>query len=103
MQRYLMIAGLGLALTIPAALPAMAQSPNVQQLLKGLTTGDQSHDKAVRDAFERGYQRGRQDEARQMADRSSRRGNEDYRRGSSDYDRDSDRRYQDSDRYSNNR
>jgi hypothetical protein len=103
MQRYLMITGLGFALSVPAALPAMAQSPNVQQFLKGLTTGDESHDQAVRDAFERGYQRGQQDEARQMADRSSRRGNEDYRRGSSDYDRDSDRSYQNSNRYSNNR
>ena len=55
----------------PAPDPAMAESSNIQQLLQGLTTGDKSHDQAVRDAFERGYQRGRQDEARQMADRSS--------------------------------
>jgi len=49
-------------------------------LLQGLTTGNQSQDQALRDAFERGYQRGRQDEARQQRpdrssnDRSSRRG-----------------------------
>ncbi len=46
------------------ATPASAQVPNVQQLLKGLTNGNQDQDQALRDAFERGYQRGRQDEAR---------------------------------------
>jgi hypothetical protein len=50
----------GLLLIVPAA----AQSPNVQQLLQGLMTGNQGQDQALRDAFERGYQRGRQDEAR---------------------------------------
>ncbi len=43
--------------------PAAAQVPNVQQLLQGLTTGNQGQDTALRDAFERGYQKGRQDEA----------------------------------------
>ncbi len=51
--------------------PVEAQVPNVQQLLQGLTTGNQGQDQALRDAFERGYQKGRQDEA-QM--RSSDRG-----------------------------
>ena len=45
------------------AVPATAQVPNVQQLLQGLTTGNQGQDQGLRDAFERGYQRGRQDEA----------------------------------------
>ncbi len=44
--------------------PASAQAPNIGQLLQGLTTGNQNQDQALRDAFERGYQRGRQDEAR---------------------------------------
>ena len=46
------------------AAPAHAQAPNIGQLLQGLTTGNQGQDQALRDAFERGYQRGRQDEAR---------------------------------------
>jgi hypothetical protein len=48
---------------------ASAQAPNVQQLLGGLLTGNQNQDQALRDAFERGYQRGRQDEAKQQARR----------------------------------
>lgn len=59
MQRTVVATLVGLALTGPAA----AQVPNVQQLLQGLTTGNQGQDQALRDAFERGYQRGRQDEA----------------------------------------
>jgi hypothetical protein len=78
MQRIVVATLLGLAL----AGPATAQAPNVQQLLQGLTTGNQSQDQALRDAFERGYQRGRQDEARQQ--RSN--------RGGSDRSRDADDR-----------
>lgn len=44
--------------------PALAQSSSPQQLLQGLLTGNQNQDQAVRDAFERGYRAGRQDEAR---------------------------------------
>ena len=72
------------------AAPAMTQVPNVQQLLQGLTTGNQSQDQALRDAFERGYQRGREDEARlqrpdrNRADRDSR--ERAYRRGGDDRD-----------------
>ena len=61
MQRIVVATFLGLALAGPAA----AQGSSVQQLLQGLTTGNQGQDQALRDAFERGYQRGRQDEARQ--------------------------------------
>jgi len=70
--------------------PAVAQAPNVQQLLQGLTTGNQNQDQALRDAFERGYQRGRQDEAGQQRsnrgtnDRSSSRGR-DERNHNNDY------------------
>jgi hypothetical protein len=72
---------LGLSLASPAA----AQVPNVQQLLGGLLTGNQSQDQAVRDAFERGYQRGREDEARrQQAAGRGRRDRGDSDRGDSD-------------------
>jgi len=88
MQRILVATVLGLALAGSAA----AQGPNVQQLLQGLTTGNQGQDQALHDAFERGYQRGRQDEARQQrsdrggSDRSSRRGSDE--RNGSDYQED---------------
>lgn len=72
---------MGLAL----ASPATAQLPNVQQLLQGLTTGNQGQDQALRDAFERGYQRGRQDEAQLQQSRRGQGDREDrntYQRGS---------------------
>ncbi len=68
MQRTVVAILLGLSLVGPAA----AQVPNVQQLLQGLTGGNQGQDQAMRDAFDRGYQRGRQDEARrQRSDQGS--------------------------------
>ena len=51
-----------------AASPAVAQ-PNPQQLLQGLLSGNQGQDDAVRDAFERGYRRGREDQERADRDR----------------------------------
>lgn len=59
------------ALALVGATPTIARAQGVQQLLQGLTTGNQSQDQALRDAFERGYQKGRQDEA-QLARRSGR-------------------------------
>lgn len=60
----------GLLVTAPFfAAPAVAQAPNVQQLLQGLLSGNQGQDQGLREAFERGYQRGREDEARLRADR----------------------------------
>lgn len=53
MQRVIGAIILGLTITSPVA----AQTPNVQQLLQGLTTGNQTQDQALRDAFERGYQK----------------------------------------------
>jgi len=53
------------------ATPAQAQL-DIQQLLQGLTTGNQRQDEALRDAFERGYERGRQDEARLQRQRDLR-------------------------------
>jgi hypothetical protein len=64
-----------LALALPAAASAQ-QAPNVGQMLQGLMTGNQGQDQALRDAFERGYQRGREDEARR-ADRSTGRRDDD--------------------------
>lgn len=95
MQRAIAATMLGLALSSPA----VAQVPNVQQLLQGLTTGNQSQDQALRDAFERGYQRGRQDEARQQKperggnDRSNRRGSNERDNRSYPDERDSDQPY----------
>jgi len=80
---------LAVLLGIAAATPAAAQIPNIGQLLQGLTTGNRDQDQGLRDAFERGYQRGRQDEARNMraeTDRGNRR--EDDRRDSRDNGRD---------------
>jgi hypothetical protein len=54
---------LGATLALPMA--AHAQSaPGWQQTLQGLFTGNQSQDDALRQAYQRGYQRGRDDEAR---------------------------------------
>jgi len=82
------------------AVPAKAQVPNIQQLLQGLTTGNQGQDQGLRDAFERGYQRGRQDEAR-LQQNGNRRGtdrredgnNRDDRRSDQPYDRQDDGSY----------
>ena len=62
------------------ATPALAQGPNLQQMLGGLLTGNQAQDQSLRDAYERGYRHGREDQAREMSagrDRDRSRG--DYR------------------------
>ena len=59
-----LLAGLiGLTFAIPAV--TSAQAPDMRQTLGGLLTGNQDRDNAVQQAYERGYQRGRTDEARQ--------------------------------------
>lgn len=61
------------ALVAGLAQPAAAQI-DIQQFLQGLMTGDPREDQALRNAFERGYERGRRDEAqRQRAIREQRR------------------------------
>ena len=80
------VAALGFALL---AVPVAAQAPDIGRMLQGLTTGNQSQDQALRDAFERGYLAGQQDTARQ-SERNNR-SREDYR--SSDRDRDNDQPY----------
>jgi len=79
-----------ICLTLALATTAFAQNPNIGQLLQGLTTGNQGQDQALRDAFERGYQRGRQDEAR-----LSRPGQDRRARGDEDRRFDNDRRDED--------
>ena len=54
-------------LSLSVAFPVAAQAPNPSQFLQGLLSGNQGQDQAVRDAFERGYRRGRDDQ--QRADR----------------------------------
>ena len=68
------------------ALPVAAKAQNFQQLLGGLLTGNQQQDQALRDAWQRGYQAGRRDQARDShgtADRYGRRS--DYQDRQSDY------------------
>ncbi|WP_158742029.1 hypothetical protein [Acidisphaera sp. L21] len=72
--KFIVLAAAGLAL----ASPAMAQAPNPSQMLKGLLSGNQGQDQAVRDAFERGYQRGRQDQEVADRDRNPRGGGGGY-------------------------
>jgi hypothetical protein len=55
--------------TTAVAQPTLAQAPDWQKTLGGLLTGNQDRDDAVRQAYERGYQRGRNDEARQQRTR----------------------------------
>ena len=81
------VVALGLALL---AVPASAQAPDIGHMLQGLTTGNQSQDQALHDAFERGYRAGQQASARQ-SDRNNR-SRDDYSR-SSDRDRDTDQSY----------
>ena len=79
----------------PLAAPTAAQVPNVQQFLQGLLSGNQGQDQALREAFERGYQRGREDEARLQAerDRRERVGQDRRRPGRDDADGFDDRGY----------
>ena len=55
-----------------SVVPAAAQDPS--QLLQGLLSGNRGQDQAVRDAFERGYRQGRQDQAGEDRARFERRG-----------------------------
>ena len=68
MYRHLIAILAGLVLTTAAVPQATAQqAPDWKQTLGGLLNGNQDRDDAVRQAYERGYQRGRNDEARQQA------------------------------------
>ena len=65
MYRTLLVVVLGLSFA-SAAIAQTSQAPDWKQTLGGLLNGNQDRDEAVRQAYERGYQRGRNDEARQM-------------------------------------
>ncbi len=54
----------GAAVAVMLAFPVAGQAQDMQRMLGGLLTGNQNQDQAIRDAYERGYQKGRQDEAR---------------------------------------
>ena len=69
-MRHLMAILLGLTLataTTAVAQTTSTQAPEWRQTLGGLLNGNQDRDDAVRQAYERGYQRGRNDEARLQA------------------------------------
>jgi hypothetical protein len=71
-MRLLIALLLGLTLAGTAAVAQTAsQSPDWKQTLGGLLNGNQDRDNAVRQAYERGYQRGRNDEARMSQNRSN--------------------------------
>jgi hypothetical protein len=55
---------LALAALIGLSLAGPASAQSVGQMLQGLTTGNQSQDDALRQAYERGYRNGQQDAAR---------------------------------------
>ncbi len=46
------------------AAPPLARAQNPTQMLQGLLSGNQNQDQALRDAFDRGYRAGRQDQIR---------------------------------------
>ena len=73
---------IGLMLVTPAL--AQPQTPGWQQTLQGLMSGNQRQDQAVREAYERGYQRGRQDEARMQAEKQGHDRYGQYPRGQND-------------------
>ena len=92
MRPILAAALLGMAVAIPPA-AAQTQTPGIGQALQGLLSGNQNQDQTVRDAYERGYQRGRDDEARRgSSSRDDRRSERRSSRGSNEEDDRNDRR-----------
>lgn len=61
-MRKILLSSALIALTALAA-PTLAQAQNVPQFLQGMMTGNQGQDQKIREAYERGYQKGREDEA----------------------------------------
>lgn len=53
-----------LATALICAAPEAALAQNPSQLLQGLLSGNQGQDQAVREAYERGYRQGREDQTR---------------------------------------
>jgi len=63
---------LGLTLAAGTTIVAHAQAPDWRQAVGGLLNGNRDQEDAVRQACERGYQRGRDDEARMSHGRALR-------------------------------
>jgi hypothetical protein len=78
-MRLLMALLLGLTLAGTTAVAQTSQAPDWKQTLGGLLNGNQDRDDAVRQAYERGYQRGRTDEARMSQGNRSDYGSSYYR------------------------
>ena len=55
---------LAVAAGLFCAVPSAGWAQNPSQMLQGLLSGNQGQDQAVRDAFERGYRHGREDQLR---------------------------------------
>jgi Ni/Co efflux regulator RcnB len=64
MRRSLVFGLLACTLAAPALAQGTDRSSGMQQTLQGLLSGNRDQDRALQDAYERGYQRGREDEAR---------------------------------------
>lgn len=86
MQRAIVATLISLALAVPAVAQTSSQAPDWKQALGGLLSGNQDRDNALQQAYERGYQRGRNDEARQ-AQRQPYGGSNGYDRDRSYYNR----------------
>lgn len=65
MQQVLVAILVSLAFAVPAVAQTSSQAPDWRQAVGNLLTGNQDRDNAVQQAYERGYRRGRDDEARQ--------------------------------------
>lgn len=73
MMRSVAVVLIGLTLsTVAVAQSTSNQAPDWKQTLGGLLSGNQDRDEALRQAYERGYQRGRTDEARLQQSRQPR-------------------------------
>jgi hypothetical protein len=57
---------IGATLMLPVAAAQAQSAPGWQQTLQGLMTGNQNQDQSLREAYQRGYDRGRQDEAQAL-------------------------------------
>ena len=71
-MRSIAVILLGVTLATGTTVVAQAQAPDWRQQLGGLLNGNQDREDALRQAYERGYRRGRDDEARASQGRALR-------------------------------
>jgi predicted secreted protein len=71
-MRSIAVILLGLTLVTGTTVVAQAQAPDWRQAVGELLNGNHDRDDAVRQAYERGYRRGRDDEARASQGRALR-------------------------------